>query len=71
MKIDDAGDKTTNTKWLTKTQIIVLRLLKLMVNCLVLASTSTLNTVENKIPNVSALVKKIDNDVKYQPYNWH
>ena len=42
-----------------------------MVNCLVLASTSTLNTVENKIPNVSALVKKIDNDVKYQPYNWH
>lgn len=71
MKIDDAGDKTTNTKWLTKTQIIVLRLLKLMVNCLVLASTSTLNTVENKIPNVSGLVKKIDNDVKYQPYNWH
>ena len=69
MKIDDAGDKTTNTKRLTKTQIIVLRLLKLMVNCLVLASTSTLNTVENKIPNVSALVKKIDNDVKYQPYN--
>ena len=43
MKIDNAGNKTTDTKWLTKTQIIMLWLLKLMVNCLVLASTSTLN----------------------------
>ena len=40
-----------------KKQIIMLKSLRLKVKCLVFLTTAALNAVENKIPNVSDLVK--------------
>ena len=60
-KIDEANKKIPDTSWVNKKQIIMLRSLRLKVKYLVSLAfvlLLLLNTVENKIANVSDLTNK-------------
>ena len=65
-KIDDADKKIPDTSWLVKKHYNakITEIEAKIPRITGLATTSVLNTVENKIPIVSDLIKKTDYDAK-------